>query len=71
VLQGEEIGEPVVSQGPFVMNSQQELQQAFADYQRTRFGTWKWGSDQPVYAKNDPRFADYGDGKRVYPPEKK
>jgi len=71
LLQGREIGEPVAQQGPFVMNTQAELQQAYADYQRTRFGGWKWGSDGPTYAKDSPRFADYGDGKKVYPPAAK
>lgn len=68
LLQGVEIGEPVAQQGPFVMNTQAELQTAYSDYQRTRFGGWKWGTDEPVHPKDAPRFADYGDGKKVYPP---
>jgi redox-sensitive bicupin YhaK (pirin superfamily) len=32
------IGEPIVSYGPFVMNSREEIQQAIADYQAGRFG---------------------------------
>jgi redox-sensitive bicupin YhaK (pirin superfamily) len=34
-------GEPVVSAGPFVMNTEAEIEQAYADYQRGKFGTWK------------------------------
>ncbi|MDN3224220.1 pirin family protein [Pseudomonas nunensis] len=38
LLSGEPIDEPIVGHGPFVMNSEQEIHQAFADYQSGRFG---------------------------------
>lgn len=33
--------EPVVAQGPFVMNSQQEIAEAYDDYRAGKFGVWK------------------------------
>ena len=38
VLQGRPIGEPVAQYGPFVMNTEQEIRQAIADYQGGRMG---------------------------------
>ena len=49
--------------GPFVMNTRAEIQQAFADYQRTRFGGWPWPSDDPVHARDEGRFARHADGR--------
>ncbi len=34
-------GEPIVAAGPFVMNSEAEIQQAYADYRAGKFGTWQ------------------------------
>jgi redox-sensitive bicupin YhaK (pirin superfamily) len=38
VVSGKPIDEPVVSYGPFVMNTQEEIRQAIADYQSGRMG---------------------------------
>jgi redox-sensitive bicupin YhaK (pirin superfamily) len=38
VMDGEPIDEPIVGQGPFVMNTQAEIQEAFEEYQLGRMG---------------------------------
>jgi len=63
LLQGRPIGEPVVQYGPFVMNSRTEIQQAFADYQRTGFGGWPWPDDDPVLPRSEGRYARHADGR--------
>nr|WP_295787167.1 pirin family protein [Rhodoferax sp.] len=62
VLQGRPIGEPVAQYGPFVMNTQAEIQQAFADYRRTEFGGWPWPASDPVHPREQGRFAKHADG---------
>ena len=39
VMSGAPIDEPVVGYGPFVMNTPQEIQQAYRDYQAGKLGT--------------------------------
>lgn len=67
LLQGRPIGEPVARHGPFVMNTRQELQQAFADYRSGQFGRWPWSGDAPVHSREQGRFAVHADGRRDTP----
>lgn len=63
LLQGKPIDEPVVQYGPFVMNSQTEIQQAFEDYRRTQFGGWPWPEEEQTHERKRGRFALHADGK--------
>lgn len=62
LLQGQPIGEPVIQYGPFVMNTKEEINQAFEDYHQTQFGGWPWPKYDPVHPRNKSRFAKYADG---------
>lgn len=63
ILQGRPISEPVVQYGPFVMNTQAEIQEAFLDYRKTQFGGWPWTRSDPVHSEAKGRFAKYANGK--------
>ncbi len=63
MLQGRPIGERVMQYGPFVMNSKEEIQQAFEDYNRTRFGGWPWPRYDQVHPREKGRFALHADGR--------
>ena len=62
VLQGKPINEPVVQHGPFVMNTREEIMQAFQDYQKDEFGGWPWPRRDQVHDKSKGRFAKHADG---------
>ena len=63
VLQGNPIAEPVVQHGPFVMNTKEEISQAFNDYHLTQFGGWPWPKRDQVHDRSKGRFAKYVDGR--------
>ncbi len=63
VLQGQPIREPVAQYGPFVMNTQAEVQQAIDDYRKTQFGGWPWPRPDHVHKAGQGRFARYADGR--------
>jgi len=63
ILEGKPIDEPVVKHGPFVMNSQEEIEQAIRDYRKTQFGGWPWPEVEQVHAKERGRFALHADGR--------
>lgn len=67
VLQGRPINEPVVQHGPFVMNSKEEIYQAFQDYQTTQFGGWPWPRYDQVHDAKLGRFAKHADGRMEEP----
>ena len=59
LLEGEPINEPVFNIGPFVMNSEKEIQKAYKDYKETEFGGWPYDRRDPVNDKESGRFAKY------------
>ncbi|WP_045432067.1 pirin family protein [Acinetobacter calcoaceticus] len=69
-LEGEPIGAPVALRGPFVLNNEQELNEAFRRYRVTHFGKWPWPSIAPVFKRDQERFASYKGGQEKEYPER-
>ena len=67
MLQGRAISEPVVQYGPFVMNTQQEIMQAFEEYRKTEFGGWPWPQYDNIHPQAEGRFAKMPDGSIARP----
>ncbi len=64
VLQGKPIDEPVIQYGPFVMNTKEEIHQAFDDYHKTQFGGWPWSRADQTHPRSEGRFALHADGRK-------
>nr|WP_043024252.1 pirin family protein [Fluviicola taffensis] len=62
LLQGKPIDEQVMQYGPFVMNTKEEIKQAFDDYHATQFGGWPWERYDQVHGREKSRFALHADG---------
>ncbi|WP_445382004.1 pirin family protein [Robiginitalea sp. IMCC43444] len=65
LLQGKPISEPVAKYGPFVMNTQEEINRSIQEYQLTQFGGWPWPHPDHAHPKEKGRFARYPDGTLV------
>jgi len=64
-LQGRPINEPMVQYGPFVANTDEELQDIIQEYRRTQFGGWPWATSDPVHDISLGRFSKLPDGQEV------
>ncbi len=64
MLQGKPIAEPVIQYGPFVMNTKEEINQAFEDYHKAGFGGWPWPRYDQVHDRKSGRFALHADGRK-------
>ncbi|MDF1573695.1 MAG: pirin family protein [Bacteroidales bacterium] len=70
LLQGVPIQEPVAAYGPFVMNTREEVQETYLDYQDSQFGGWPWPRPDHVHPAHKGRFALHPDGRVQTPPGK-
>lgn len=71
LLEAEPIPERIIAHGPFVMSSEEEIRQAYVDYQNTRFGGWPFGDLEIYHSPDQVRYAKYSDGSVEYPEDVK
>jgi len=65
LLQGRPLDEPVVQHGPFVMNTLDEIRDAYADYRSTGFGTWPWPTPDPNHGPRQGAICDVRSAARI------
>lgn len=68
LLEAEPIPEKILAYGPFVMSSEEEIRQAYIDYQATQFGGWPFETEEVYHKPDQVRYAKYADG-RIETPE--
>ena len=62
ILEGNPINEPVVTHGPFVMNTEEEIRETMREYGKTQFGGWPWQEREVAHSKEKGRFALHSNG---------
>ena len=64
LVAGEPLREPVACSGPFIMNTWEEIQQAYSDYQTEKLGEIE-GSEER-YAATEAALKKQEDGKETF-----
>ena len=49
-----------------ILNTKEEIYQAFDDYQKTQFSAWSWPKYDQVHASEFGRFARHSEGKEEF-----
>ena len=60
LLEAEPIGEPIINDGPMIMNTMDEVLQGYRDYWKTHYGEWDWPDRDPVHEKETGRVSSRG-----------
>lgn len=70
LLEAEPIKGPIVAYGNYVMNSMEEIKQAYEDFNETEFGGWPYKTKEIYHKPNDERFEQHNGEERKYPNKK-
>lgn len=57
LLEAEPMNEPILNDGPMIMNTQEEILEGYRDYWDNQFGGWPWDDPSPVHKKDEGRFS--------------
>lgn len=57
LLEAEPLNEPILNDGPMVMNTEEEVLQGYRDFWDNQYGGWPWKEASPVHDKEEGRFS--------------
>ncbi len=57
LLEAEPLGEPIINDGPMIMNTMEEILQGYRDYWENNYGDWDWEDRDPVHPKETGRVS--------------
>ena len=61
VLEAEPLNEPIINDGPMIMNTQEEILQGYRDYWENQYGGWPWDERDPMHDVGTGRVSSRGE----------
>lgn len=61
LLEAEPMNEPIINDGPMIVNTMDEVLEGYRDYWDNQYGTWKWDANDPLHDKGTGRITSNGE----------
>lgn len=61
LLEAEPLNEPIINDGPMIMNTMEEVLQGYRDYWENQYGGWSWDERDPLHEVGTGRVSSRGE----------